>query len=1002
MKTRILDTLQKLAKTSHPLKHELCKSLGIDDNQLKSRSQEVLHRILHNYSTFSISTIDSFFQKVVRTFAKEMGIQGGFQVELNQKKVISEAVDKLLLEVGQDKKLTDWLAYFAIFNITQGKKWDPKKDIKNLSDELFKEIFILNKETIFEKIDNTTCMQNYLSSLHSIRKNFETTMQDFGRRAMDILLRKGLNIDDFTRKQVGIGAYFNKLSKGIFPQPNSYVLEVLNDHAWYSKNSTKKDIIDAAVNMGLYDLLEQSIHFRATNFTQYFTVVSVVKHIYSLGILSKVNQYLYQYRAENDTLLISDFPVFLNGIISNSNTPYIYEKIGSKYKHYLIDEFQDTSALQWNNFKPLIKDSLAANQFNMIVGDIKQSIYRWRGGNWKLLLEEVQKDIGENMVNNKELKTNWRSKKAIIDFNNNLFKSAPGILYYNLKAKTSLDISGIESIKNAYQDAYQNIPKGKDNVKGGLVEVKFFESKNKSEFEEQSLEVMIEKIEQLQDASYKLKDIAILVRTSMEGKKVTDALMKYEKTHSNSKYAYDIISNESLYLKNSPIVNFIIQSFYYILDDSEPLHLVQLKYAFNWHLIVNNKDNKEVENILKSNLQSIKSLPLVDLIEALIRLFNLKNDKTHIPYLLAFQDAVLDYSKNKNADIKGFLFWWQENNQQSIQVSENQNAMRLMTVHKSKGLQFKTVILPFCTWDLDHGTGGDRQNILWCDTKNRESFSYLPFLPLKYKSDMVHTYFSTNYQEEKAKAYMDNINLLYVACTRAEEVLYIMAKSPKKKEYLSKISDLLYKILSKNETDNWIEEKLEYTSGEMASFGEYEESKGYEEISLNHFISQPWNQRKELQPRQNEFWYDENVKTKINEGKLIHWILSKIKYSNNLNKAIIQAKNEFHLKEKALNKIKIKLNKLFTNDIVSDWFLDKWEVKNEINILSLDSNIQRPDRVIINDNQTIVIDYKTGIDSGFHTKQVGLYCSLLKEMGFKNVTGYLLYTNKCNVVKVHN
>lgn len=998
MKSRILETLQKLSIGNHPLKHDLSTALGFTPEQIASQAEKVLSNILHNYSAFAVSTIDSFFQKVVRTFAREIGVQGGFQVELDQKKVISEVVDRLLQEVGQHLELTDWLTQFAIYNITEGRRWDSKKDIKSLSDELFKELFIQHKNVIFDKVEDNQFMLSYLKRLNTIKKGFEVEMNDFGLKALSILQQHDLLTEDFTQGQRGVAGYFLKLSKGLIVAPNSYVYGALNDQKWYSKKSDRKDKIEQAISNGLYENLKKCISFYEVNFKNYFTTSSVISNIYTLGILSKVNQYLHQYREENDTLLISDFPVFLNQIINDSDTPYIYEKIGSRYKHYLIDEFQDTSALQWNNFKPLLKDSVAANQFNMIVGDIKQSIYRWRGGNWKLLLDQVQTDIGSGEVELKELNTNWRSRKNIIDFNNAFFEVAPNVLYDKLRNSASLETPAMNSIKSAYQDSYQQIAE-KDNVDGGLVKVNFFESANKQEFGEQSLNLIISRIEELQEANYKLRDIAILVRTSREGKKVTDALMEYEKGNPNSKYQYDIISNESLYLKNSPLIHLIIQAFYFIMDENESLHRTQLKYAAEYHL-EDACDN--TETILKSNLNTLKSLALVDLVEELIRLFDLKKDKNQLVYLMAFQDAVLDYSKNKHNSIEGFMQWWQENDQRAIQVSENQEAIRLMTVHKSKGLQFKAVILPFCNWGLDHSTGGDKQNIVWCQTRDKEAFSSLPFLPLKYKADMSQTLFSIDYWEERAKAYMDNLNLLYVACTRAEEVLYINAEYPKNRGALSGVSDVLYQFLSNGgfEGSSWNEENMIFESGDMVAFSIYEDEKKHKELYLNQFVSQPWNERKELQANHNTFWYDENVKAKMTEGEMMHWILSKITYHNDLDLAVSRACATFNLDKKASQNLGVKLFNLINNDNIKRWFSEDWYVKNEVNILTSTGDIQRPDRVIIKDNHAIVIDYKTGAYSNKHHRQVKSYQLLLQDMGYENVLGYLLYVNEAKVEEV--
>ncbi len=1005
MKVRIVETLQDLKEGNHSLKYELCQTLGFDDKQIKEQAAKVLKNILHNYSVFSISTIDSFFQKVVRIFAREIGVQGGFLVELDQRKVISESVDQMLLEVGQNKKLSKWLTDFAFHNIAQGKKWDAKKDIKSLSDELFKETFIFNKEEIFSKMEIDGFMPSYMASLNQIKHEFTSSMQDLGIKAIELMKAQGITADDFTYKESGVGGYFLKFSKGIMPDPKSpnpgkRVFAALEEDKWYSNSSDAKGAIEVALASGLADILAEMIAYHQENYKLYFTALSVVNNIFTLGILSEVANYIHQYRDENDTLLISDFPIFLNQIIRDSDTPYIYEKIGARYKHYLIDEFQDTSGLQWNNFKPLVKDSIASDNFNMIVGDIKQSIYRWRGGNWKLLLQDVEQDIGAAHVNVESLNTNWRSRKNIIDFNNKLFEAAPNLLYEDLKVITTENIAGIENVKNAYSDTFQQIP-DKDNVEGGLVEVKFFEIENKEEYNEQAMALMIEKIELLQDANYQLKDIAILVRTAREGKIVTDALIVYEKENLDSKYAYDIISNDSLYLKNAPSVNFLIQSLKYIMDDKESLHKTQLDYAMNWHLPT--KDSfSHPEAILQPILTYLKSLALVDLIEEIVRLFDLASNDVQRVYLLAFQDAVLDYSKHRNAGIEGFLLWWDENNQRSVQVSENQNAIRLLTIHKSKGLQFKTVIIPFCTWGLDNNSSGENQTIVWCDTTGKEPFDRLPLLPLKYKQDMANTMFATDYLEEKTKAYLDNLNLLYVACTRAEEVLYVMADVPKRKDKLSGIASVLYQYMSKNEAVKtyWNKANLHYSNGKMLAYSVYENQQSYQIQMLDNYISKPWNEREELQVKGDRFWFDENLQAKITEGEMLHWLLSKIKTIKDIEQALFQLAVKYGLDESTIELLKSKMKQLLSISELKSWFAEGCIIKNEVNIIDANGGIIRPDRVVISNNKAIVIDYKTGIAINKHHNQVRSYQLVLQDMGYQNVKGYLLYIGEGEVVEV--
>ncbi|MFT7033006.1 MAG: ATP-dependent helicase/nuclease subunit A [Cyclobacteriaceae bacterium] len=1006
MKSRIIETLTDLSKGAHSISGELQAELNFSEKQLQARATSVLKSILHNYSSFAVITIDAFFQKVVRSFAREVGVQGSFQVELNQQKVLSEVVDQLLSELGENQNLTNWLTEFAFYKINEGQSWDTRKDINGLANELFKELFVQEKDRIFQNMEDEDFMPSFMESLQKEVSGFEGKMESLGNASISIMGEYGLDQSDFSYGGSGVGGYLQKTADGAVAEPGKRVMQALEEGKWYTKTSDKKGEIDAAVGSGLDQVLSDIVALWNAGFTKYFTAKQIVRNIYTFGLLSEVSNQLKEYRDENDLLLISDFPIFLNNIIRDSDTPYIYEKIGSRYNNYLIDEFQDTSGLQWENFKPLVKDAIDAGKFSMVVGDIKQSIYRWRGGNWKLLLDKIKGDIGDAQSQVIPLNSNWRSKKNIIDFNNNLFEKSPRIIHDHFLREAGSHFQEIDNITKAYGEVFQNYVEG-DKSNGGVIDVKFIRKAEDVNVKEVALERLIETIESLQDANFNLRDIAILIRNKYDGKLIADTLMLHETNAVPSKYKYDIISNESLFLKNSSVVNFIICALRTLSNFEEPVYQSELLYA--WHVYLKNEIPQPIayflereDNPLKplqEQSDSLKVLNLVDQVESLIRLFGLNEEKDQVAYLLAFQDAVLDFSQKENSGADGFLQWWEDNSDRAIQVSDEMEAMRMMTIHKSKGLQFKVVIIPFCNWKMDHSH--IHENIVWCDTSDQEPFNQLPYVPLKYMKDMGKSLFSADYWDERVKAYVDNLNLLYVAFTRAEEALYVMSEIDEKRTNgLAGVNDLLFNYFNAQEMDGWLAEEDHFHFGENLPYSVYEQKEGSTEFSLKNVISNPWQDREDLSIRSGQFIRNEEVLERINEGLIVHSILSKVVLRKDFEKALKSAEVEFGLGDEEMNQIKGKLRSIFSIEGVNDWFSDEWEVKSEMSIITETGHIKIPDRVMIKDKNAVVVDYKTGEENERNRRQVADYKTILGQMGYERVEGYLLYINLNKVEKV--
>lgn len=1059
MKSRILQQLHGLSQDkSTEMLSELIEATDLQPSQLKARSQEVLTKILHGYSQFSVSTIDSFFQKVIRAFTREIGLQAGFTLELDQQKVLDEVIDLVFEDIGKDKQLTEWLVRFAEEKVEQGKNWDFRKDIKQLAREVFQEHYKSFEKDIASAASRKDFVPQLLNKLKYIITTYQNAMRDCGTEALKVAEQHGLEVGDFSYGKGGVMGYLQKITESEEFVPGSRANKSLgNPENWHTKNSPKKEAIAKAVLAGLDNCLGKALDLYQKDHKRYESARQVMRFIYTFGILANITQKLQKYRDDNDLMLISDAAVFLKDIVADNDAPFVYEKIGNTYNHYLIDEFQDTSGFQWENFKPLVVNSLAEGNMNLVVGDVKQSIYRWRGGDWQLLLEKIVKDVGANQTQELNLNQNWRSRRNIIEFNNGLFAGSPSIL----ETLSEVDLKDIEDeqvqnflkkeaskIATAYKDVYQEYPhvnRPSDNE--GYINFTFLPSKEVDDDIEQDesgsaleslnwKEAVLNRIPDLvtsfQDQGYALNEIAFLVRNKNDGKLIADRLVAYKSLpEADPQYSYEVISSESLMVGAAVSVNMILNTLRYF-DNPEDI-IAKVNMVYDYQVYVLNRLDINLHQLYTEVSstgefyewmprgfevleQQITKYPLYEIVETLIRTFELHTLQGEYAYIQAFQDLVLNYGKKEQVDIASFMKWWEEigvNN--AVQVSDATDAMKILTIHKSKGLQFKVVIVPFCDWHIDHSP--IQQNTLWCCADD-PPFNEIPYLPLSYSSKLKSTIYHQNYYEEMVKAFIDALNLLYVAFTRAEDCLVGFGPLPgfKKNNDFSirKISDLLYKYFSDNfnikpgesidlfQKTFWDPESHNFEMGKRFDASKVESKSPANIINLRQYLSTSWRNRLSIKPRARNFYLERETPAvaKINFGLLMHEILAQVKYKADLPGVMQKFVFDGLISEQERTVLENKLHQVFKEKEVDDWFSEKWEVKTEVPVLPASGRINRLDRVMIKDKEAIVVDFKSGNVESKHKKQVENYISLLDQMGYKKVSGYILYLEPVSIVKV--
>ncbi|WP_308600618.1 UvrD-helicase domain-containing protein [uncultured Dysgonomonas sp.] len=1020
MKSRIIEELANIAtgKESDHISF-LSKEYKYNEEQVRKEARDILVRILHDYSSFSVSTIDKFFQQTMRAFTREIGLGGGYNVELDTNKVLGEAIDSMLYDLEQtdNKLLLDWLIRFSEEKVENGETWNIRNDIQSLSSEIFKESYKAYSNQVQTDISDKQLMTDYKDMLFTIIRDFEKASQQIGEKALNIMSRFGLKGEDFKGGTRSPFLNFLKWANGTIAEPTD-TFRTLADNlsGWYTKTtgSATRDKIESVypeLNICVCDIIN---HY--DNSLIYQTAYEINRYFFTLGILGDVDKKIREYRTENNIMLISDTTELLNRIIEGNESPFIYEKVGQRINNYMIDEFQDTSGMQWQNFLPLVKDSLGSGNKNYIVGDVKQSIYRWRNSDWKLLDEQLDIDFRSEGIEHDTLDTNWRSSRNVISFNNAVFSIGSALLQDTFnRSLQDLDNARLKPfltrITKAYDELYQEIPESHKKNEG-RVRVEFIDT-DEHIWQNYVLEQLPIEIEQLQERGYSLKDIAILVRTKKEGADVANCLLEYKKLHPGSKYRYDIISDEALFVSNSKSIKLIIALLKHLhnpLDKS--LKALAVFEYFKYSKQMNAEEallkyfsaKDDLPQQIEDRLSHIRELPLYEMTEEIFNLFREAMENDEQVYIQSFLDMVLDFTVRNSSDLDAFLRWWDETGtNKTIFTPDGQDAIRIMTIHKSKGLGFNVVLIPFCNWEIDHKL----TTILWCHPQT-EPFNRLHLVPVKYSQKLKNTIFAYEYFDERLHAFIDNINVLYVAFTRAKNELIAYGPKPKKEE-VNNISSLLWATINSGSVGNGKQaytDLSQHIDEETATFEIGENyipikkvtHRSVEEISVDSLSSIPYDERVKLLLKNKYFFTDTGQR---DYGTLMHEIVSKVKTIDDVQKAV----EEYHIAGEvtATDKSKIigLLEEYLSNPLVARWYSGEYKVLNEIQILQPKGKFVRPDRVMIKGKEVIVIDYKFGEkEDKKYIRQVKYYADQIRKMGYTDIKGYICYIRLGKIVEI--
>ncbi|MEI6753285.1 MAG: UvrD-helicase domain-containing protein [Paludibacter sp.] len=1037
MKTRILKELHALSLgEKSDYRADLISKLYPTEEAVNARAKKILTSILHDYSSFSISTIDRFFQQVIRSFARDIGVHGGYNLELDNSQTLEQSVDNLFLDLSKDenKQLLQWLTSYAEERVEQSENWNMRGNIMDLGQEIFKESYQHKAEDTNRKLHEREFLTNYRKNLRQIKTEFEAKVKQTATNGLNIMARNGLSHEDFSYKTTQT---LEKLIKGkleISDRFRSLAEDVINCYT-KSKPQDVKSAIETAYNSGLQHCFQQIVDLFSIDIVTYNSALMVLKHINTLGILSDLAVQIKKLTDEQNTMLISDSNMLLNKIIDNSDTPFVYEKTGIHIDNFMIDEFQDTSVLQWKNFHPLMDNSLSAGKFNLVVGDVKQSIYRWRNSDWKLLDEKILSDFRSEQIHEENLDTNWRSDKNIIDFNNSFFRRAALTLQSKLNENLQPVLAlypSLQPLTHKIEHAYANIHQ-KVSPKAGVGRVQFsFINADETDdgWKTESLNRLPAMLEDLQDRGYRPADICILVRKNDEEQAVIHKLLNY-KTTTDAKpgYCYDIMGNEGLLIGAAASVRFILGILQLFINPDDSIQQTIVNYEYARGLLhksenealnicfVNHKLYKNTYSGLFSDkendrLKELRHSSLFSMVEQIISLFDIGSWHNEAVFVQAFQDVVFRYTTGKTLDLNSFLNWWKKNGtKQCISTPDNQSAMRIMTVHKSKGLDFKVVIMPFCDWKLD----SNMRNILWCEP-TVSPFNELPLLPIEYSSKLGQSIFAESYFDEQMHLFIDSLNIAYVAFTRAKHELICMSPAPKKEpESLDKINSLstLLTACFNVETPgmdteiiplskNYNQASKVFELGETSKVINNDSGYTNKNEKISNYPSLNSMDRLKIRHQSLDYLLEKQnlTESRLNYGIIMHDILRQITVKANQVAAIAAMIREGRISESESLTVEQEMNKFWQIPGTEDWFADDVRVLNETTILTPTGDQYRPDRVIINDNSATVIDYKFGdTERKSHLQQVKQYMNLIAEMGYQT-NGFICYVSLEKVVVV--
>ena len=1035
MKTRILSQLYGIAHSlpdSEAYYEQVRMKTGFSEQKIRENAAKALSLLTHHYNEFRVQTIDAFFQSVLRNLARELNLTANLRVDLNDEQVEAQAVDELINSLEEGEEVLNWIRDYIDKNIEDDKGWNVISQIKDFGKNIFKDFYKDHKTELNNRFSDESFFNDFITDLRERRTRILNRLNEHAKQMYKKI--RDANLDNpnlFNRGANGLLSHIIKLTKGT-PSNDAtpqYIQSCIDSaDKWPASKCPAKEraaIIELA-SASLCSDLKILNDYRINDWKEYQSCNLTLKHLSQLRLLHAISEAVDEINKDTNRFMLSNTQSLLCTLMKDSDTPFVFEKMGAYLKHIMIDEFQDTSTIQWNNFRKLLDNCMAqVDSHNLIVGDVKQSIYRWRQGDWKLL-NNIEHEFTKEQIKIEPLDTNYRSEENIIRFNNAFFKQA---VLQTVKELESEGIEGATELVEAYKEIEQK-PR-KDNGKG-CVRIKLFryDSKNASDYKQKILNELIENIRQLLDQGYKQKDIAILARSKTVIPDIVDSFQNIDTNVS-------LVSDEAFRLDASLAVNVIIEALRLLTHPHDKLTESKLVKLYQQQVIKTGKDindlfvgdnSTELKSFLPSGyidkFESLSRLSLIDLVDEIYSLFSLDSLEGQSAYVCTFYDTLNEYLRDHPADIDDFIEEWEDTLSNNTIQSDEVDGIRLITIHKSKGLEYDNVLIPFCDWELEKTNG----ITIWCSGDDKEKpYGELPLIPVDYSSKMLGTVFEDDYKEEHLQNTVDNMNLLYVAFTRAGKNLFITGKKYKErtsgKSERSHIIQYIIEELAKELPGAIIDDAGDNgpISFELGTLSTCEERVEKEKATENPFELSPKTHKLKIETfphpvsfrqsnKSHDFIKGEDIdpsdaRRYIKVGNVLHQLFSTILTEADIEPRLkeLEQAGIIYNDDITSRELQNKISCALSNEKVKNWFSPRWTLFNECTILDYDKETgdvyeHRPDRVMTDGKEMIVVDFKFGKPRDEYHEQVQRYMRLLMRMGYKQVSGYIWYVLRNEIV----
>ena len=997
MKSRILKEIHALASgAASPYLENLCRELSLDERSVRKRAAEVRSKILHDYSRFTVLTIDTFFQRILRAFIKELGIDLNYNVEIETASVLSKSADTLIEQITVDRDLQRWLTDFVQERIDEGRKWDIRDGILSLGGELFKE----KNKAALGRARSREELGRIVARATAHAEATKKRMQEAAAQAVGIITGAGLTAADFSGKSRSFANWFFTVAAGeLKPYGATAAKMAASTDGWAPKGSPAQ-----ALAPELQPLLREMCDLYDANMRSWNTCDLLRENYRSFALLSDLYERVQQLCDEQNMMLLSETKYVLSEFIGHNDAPFIYEKVGNRFERFMIDEFQDTSLKEWENFLPLLQNAMAQSEETsvLIVGDIKQSIYRWRGGDWKILHSQAQRALGADSTELVNLTENYRSLPAVVDFNNKAIgrvveadNRALNATLDEAAARGDMDARTAAGLRDTLQKAYREHAQTPRRLGGvpGYVSVETFAERPP----------VVERICEVLDKGFRPCDIMILVRGATDGARVAAELLDFKRRNDDPRYRFDVMTQEALIVGNAPVSSFIAAALRLSLNPDDSLS----RAVYNHYL--GRGFDRPLPGDERTFFRSIRLLSPEEAFERIVMRHALHDDRQQTAYLQAIHEQIIGFCASKIADIALFLDWWEQQGQnRSLSVDESATTVEITTIHKAKGLEKRVVLIPWCSWQLDPKSGGNVTNIVWAEAQG--DAGAVGRFPVKYKKAMAESGFSAEYYRELVYSHVDNINLLYVALTRAAESLHVFIPRKGGKSVGGLLLQSIGADGDKALLDGTEGRRTATEKGERFEFGRFTgpvPGGGKASDSVHVVLENYPTARADLRlrlPSQRYFEEEDEVElSPRNFGILMHKAFEQADDRQQIYEAVQRMRDDGTLSPGEAEALRGMIARVLAHPVAGEWFGGGWQrVRNENEIIVPGAgSTRRPDRVMIRGTRAVVVDYKFGSrDPGRYRRQVGEYLGLLRQMGYTQCEGYLWYVKLGEIEKV--